>query len=111
MAVDGDDHVTVLRDARVAVEEPFGARAAQAGLVRGASGLDGDDDGPPFRAEAETPRSGRREVLRLDPEVGVVDVPVLDQLCHGAPGGVDGNREADALARARVAPDLGVDPD
>ena len=66
---------------------------------------------PVRRRVAEVLRVRGRQVRRHDPDVGVGDLAVRDQLLHRAARGVDRHREADPLGRAGVAADLRVDPD
>ena len=95
-----------------AVELHVVAPAAQARLRRpGLPDCDAVDDRAVLDGVAEAPRERRRQVLGRDPDVGVGDAPVRDQLSHRAPGGVDRDGEADALGVARVAADLRVDAD
>src|SRR3954447_12404761 len=110
--VDRDDRVAADVDTETA--ERLRARSRPEARRGGAaSGEDGVDQCAPRSRVPEVPRDRRGEILRLDPEVRVVDSARLEDLVQRTAGRVDRDRKADALeARAPARRlDLGVDPD
>src|SRR5262249_43566633 len=111
-AVDRNDRVAAGADVEPVVDHVVRARLQPRPVARCAA-RDAVDPRPLRRGVPEAAGDRRRQVLRLDAHVGVLDPPGLLELPQRPAGGVDRDGEADALeARARTArTDLRVDPD
>jgi hypothetical protein len=111
-AVDFDDHVASGRPA-LPLDCDLARRRLEGGLRSTAARPHGGDEHAAHHGQVEEARDVGLQRLPFDPEEGMLDLALFDQLGDNVPDGVDRNSEPDSDVALALATglDLRVDPD